>query len=262
MKRELIFLIFIVVLAGNCIKAEMQPTDYNQHFLAKELNQVTRMRLSIIGSDIGNLGINSSNNLFLSRINSRSNIPTNFLKMSNNLVGESCISSVNKQPVILKIIWELFVGELFGVLGGYIGGMIGTILAPGESTMYEIAYMFFGGYLGYVLSIPVGVYIAGFDKYENGSFQATLAGSILGALSWIPLLVFDAGYIGRYLLVIGPPVGAVLGFNLSRTPRESSDNALINYHQGKIQCSWSSVNIYYDCYHKPVFNVNLFQVDF
>jgi len=51
MKRELIFLIFIVVLAGNCIKAEMQPTDYNRYSSVTKLNPVTRINCLIPSKD-------------------------------------------------------------------------------------------------------------------------------------------------------------------------------------------------------------------
>ncbi|MHA1332379.1 MAG: hypothetical protein ACTSR2_15030 [Candidatus Hodarchaeales archaeon] len=97
----------------------------------------------------------------------------------------------------------------------------------------------------------------------GGSFLKTLIGSIIGSTAGLYVFIeCDQKGLPSSALVIGPTIGSILGFNLSRRSRESAGKAFINYNQGRLKWLLSKANVCYDYYNKPVLNVNLFKINF
>ena len=97
--------------------------------------------------------------------------------------------------------------------------------------------------LGWLVGVPVGVYLVGNTGNETGSFLATLGGSfILG------------------------PIGAAIGFNMTRRYKSlpASGNALINFREGQMGLAVPTISFYPDRYARGAFTqrVDLVKVRF
>lgn len=130
-------------------------------------------------------------------------------------------ASDEKPPLSgLRIGGELVVGGLTGAGGVLVGGAAGYALEMSSGCGGEfcgLGGMVIGGWLGMVMTVPVGVYLVGSAGEQTGSLGATYAGSLLGGLVGVGLaaLAHDAP-VSIPLVVVAPIVGSVLGFNLSR----------------------------------------------
>lgn len=188
-----------------------------------------------------------------------------YMQNSNSLPVENNSNSTIKRPLkFSKICKQIVIGEISGLGCSFVGMCIFPAFAPHDESMGTLAYVYIGWYAGYMLGNSIGVYIAGNDKYEKGSYFATLGGSILGALIGVStFFALDNKDIGACLSIISPPIGSILGFNLSRKPRGMAHGrALINWGQGGLKWSLSNINVYFDNCNRPVLNVNLFQANF
>jgi len=122
---------------------------------------------------------------------------------------------------VKKICKELAFGGVCGVVGNVIGTMYGVSFAPENAGAAVFAYAYLGAYAGYTLFTPLGVYIAGNDKYEEGACFATFGGSFLWAILGLgTFFIFDNKDVGICLSILGPPIGSIVGFNLSKRPKE------------------------------------------
>jgi len=188
-----------------------------------------------------------------------------YMQNSNSLLVENNSNSTIKRPLkFSKICKQIVIGEISGLGCSFVGMCIFPAFAPHDESMGTLAYVYIGWYAGYMLGNSIGVYIAGNDEYEEGSYFATLGGSILGALVGVStFFALDNKDIGAYLSILGPPIGSILGFNLSRKSRGSAGKAFINYNRGsKLKWSLADINVHYNCWYEPVLNVNLFQANF
>jgi len=154
-------------------------------------------------------------------------------------------------------------GELCGVGCSFLSAVIaGPFYPKGKHGIVGAGYVASVMYIGYTVGNSIGVYWSGKTKYKS-SYLKTLVGSIIGAT--VGLYIFDQCDAKGPLcsaLVLGPPIGSILGFNLSRKSGEMTHGrALINYCQGKLRWSLRGVRICCDCYHDLVLKVSLFQVD-
>lgn len=139
---------------------------------------------------------------------------------------------------------------IVGCAGGFAVGVPCALAggAVGASMTYDPDYpdswfpslgMIFGAAIGFGISYPLGsatgVYLVGTRGNVTGSFLATWVGTIVGLLCVLPAAMIDYDLAGIAFLA-GPPIGATIGFNLTRryeTPAES-ETALINLRNGQV----------------------------
>jgi len=124
-----------------------------------------------------------------------------------------------------RITGEILVGGVGGIVGGLGGGFIGAGVA-GEGYPDELVGGIIGGSIGYTLGSSIGVYLVGNIGNETGDFLATLGGGILGGLAGIfaitaiikdyNVVVLSNFYWSWAVVLVGPPIGATIGFNLTR----------------------------------------------
>jgi hypothetical protein len=115
-----------------------------------------------------------------------------------------------------RLVGQIAVGGALGiVVGGIGGGMLGYALDPkqGCRDFCGLGGFVLGGTIGMVLLTPAGVYLAGSTGGQTGSYGAALAGAALGAATGIALSI-AAESPAPFL--IGPTIGAVIGFNSTR----------------------------------------------
>jgi hypothetical protein len=118
-----------------------------------------------------------------------------------------------------RVVGEALLGGLFAVGGGIGGGYIGMSLELANGCNGEfcgLGGVFLGGLAGVTLAAPVGVYLAGSSGDHTASFGATLGGSAIGMLAGFVTLAASEEWVAAPLLVIGPVVGSMIGFNLTR----------------------------------------------
>src|SRR5262245_33834416 len=78
---------------------------------------------------------------------------------------------------------EVLVGGLFGFGGALAGAGLGFVASTGcRGEFCRLGYAALGGYVGYVVAAPLGVYVVGRTNGQTGSVGATLGGSALCAV--------------------------------------------------------------------------------
>jgi len=266
-KKLLILLVFLsLFLLGERINAQnelVHPYITKEVFKLREMS--TSIRLFSMESYFGRTAINSLiKSPFQKQKYQKNNYPTYYYYMQNDHLLDKNISDLRKKPLnAKKICKEFIIGELFGLGGSLIGMSIGPAFAPKNEGLGTLSYVYIGWYFGYVIGVPLGVYIAGNDQYEEGSYLATLGGSILGGLIGVcTFFTLENKDIGAYLSLLCPPIGSLIGFNLSRKGRELVGNAFINYDSEQLKFVLGNINARYDDYHKLGVNINIIQVNF
>jgi len=160
------------------------------------------------------------------------------------LGGNSLLAAKAKPPLS----GERIAGEvLAGGLGGFAGGLLGAITTGGctgdtfgRFPTVEAYIMSIGYLLGSILGSAYGVYAIGSTDNETGSFLATLAASSVGLIPGFfpdfPKSILTSVFPGdrvdwetgkisgglNYWFLLGPPIGATIGFNLTRRYKSSS----------------------------------------
>ena len=127
---------------------------------------------------------------------------------------------------------EFVAGTLAGFGFGFGGGLIGGKLAGGDG-WDQLA----GGLLGFAIGYPVGaaagVHLVGNTQNEKGSFGAAVGGGLAGAgLAIIIIVAIDNPSV-PYIYLALPPIGAIVGHNLSRRWEVEPGSALLNFKEGK-----------------------------
>ena len=125
-----------------------------------------------------------------------------------------------------RVASQIALGAVTGLVGTVPGGVAGLFIADRTTDCNDdacaIGSAVLGGYVGYSLSAPVGVYWAG---DQRASFGATMLGGAvgggLGALALIGLAesnISSGTAVGlAYLIAFGAaPVGATIGYNMTR----------------------------------------------
>ncbi|MBC8179750.1 hypothetical protein H8E88_01385 [candidate division KSB1 bacterium] len=106
-----------------------------------------------------------------------------------------------------KCLKEFVVGELCGVGFGLVAGVVGAALAPDDAGIGTLGYGLVGAYSGYALGTSVGVYIAGNDEQEKGSYIATLSGCIICTILGLKsFYLSDQKGFGSVALMLAPPI--------------------------------------------------------
>jgi hypothetical protein len=135
----------------------------------------------------------------------------NFRAFSFNLEESK---AVNNFTYIGK---QFLFGELIGLGGSFVALFAGTMI-HGRGQGYGaigigISYM----YTGYTIGNSLGVQLAGNNETYKSNYLLTLAGSLIGAYVGVKTFnYYDQKGWGSVALVLGPPVGAILGFNIFR----------------------------------------------
>jgi hypothetical protein len=185
---------------------------------------------------------------------------------------------VSEDRIAVEIIGAAAVGTILGITGGYIGG---KLYEGCSGFLCEFDGILIGWSIGYPLGSAIGVYIAGNTGNEIGSFPSTLLGSILGqlgGLGGVAIAIALAGEgegegegelavgLGGVLFFVGSPIGATIGFNLTRRYKSppSSETALINFRDGQMRLEVPQISFYPDRYARGTFTqrVDLVKVRF
>ena len=136
-----------------------------------------------------------------------------------------------------RLLGEVLLGGLAGTGGLFVGGLIGAGLCSDDGGDFScLGSVLIGAYIGGVLAVPLGVYAVGASGDQDGSLGSAILGSVLGsAVGFGSLLIGEE--LGVALLITGPPIGAMIGFNSSRrwdrapTPKGT---ALLSLRDGEL----------------------------
>lgn len=118
-----------------------------------------------------------------------------------------------------RLAGEALLGGLFAVGGGIGGAYMGFAIETAGDCNGEfcgLGGIILGGAIGLTFATPVGVYLAGSHSGETGSLGATIGGSVLGSLVGIGAAAAAESEASVVLLVAGPVVGSMIGFNATR----------------------------------------------
>ena len=182
--------------------------------------------------------------------------PPMFVQLSDQtyLLGDTDVESREPQrgkpPLSDRIAGEIAVGA--------VGGLAGTTLAFSVFQLFDdpecddcvkhpylaVPTVLLAMVAGPTLGSTCGVYLVGNIGDETGSFLATLGGSAVGAtvglvsiIACIALEEEDICFLGGLLFLLGPPIGALIGFNRTRrydSPPAESETALINVRDSQM----------------------------
>lgn len=121
-----------------------------------------------------------------------------------------------------RILGELAFGFGVGILAILVAQKIGT-----ED------YDFLSGY---PIGVSLGVHAIGIAGDERGSFLATLLGGIVGIALAIPAISGSNEDLKSILYLLGPPIGACIGFNLTRSYKSIYNlRAFLSYQKGQLE---------------------------
>ena len=119
-----------------------------------------------------------------------------------------------------RLLGELGLGGVVGLSGAYLGAQTGDVLCGDTSEFNKddcINYVIVGGFVGGVLAMSGGVYLASAIGDEHSSLVATLGGGVLGGLAGVALSEsVDDDYVTGIGLVVLPIAGALIGANITR----------------------------------------------
>ena len=154
--------------------------------------------------------------------------------ISKKIVNEDSEINIIKPPLKgNKVAGEIIVGAFVGAGSAVIGtfalfGITKLILPNDDGTTAAIL----GFISGYIIGSAMGVYHIGNTENETGSFSSTLLGSTIGAIFFL----------------IPAPVGATIGFNMTREYRNNSPDTvgLIQFNNKKISLAFPETYTNYD----------------
>ena len=136
-----------------------------------------------------------------------------------------------------RVAAELLVGGVLGATGFFLGTGIGHSAGRpdpnGSSDEANWSYIFAGGAIGATIGVPIGVWLIGNSKGEQGSFLASMAGTAVGAGLGAAALWYggDDG-LAVFAAIALPVAGGILGFNLTRHAREPAVGSLFVVRNG------------------------------
>jgi hypothetical protein len=115
-------------------------------------------------------------------------------------------------------------GALFGLALGGGAGLAGARLFAGASGGWgDLIAAIVGSMIGYTIGVSIGVYLIGRRLGGRGGYWRALLGSIAGAalvlLAAEPLHLNANTALLQACLIALPPLGSILGFNMSRKAR-------------------------------------------
>lgn len=128
-----------------------------------------------------------------------------------------------------RLLGELALGGVVSIGGMFVGSVVfgGAICAAsdcsGSDGYAAIGALFIGAYLGGIATFPLGVRWAGGLGDQTGSLGAAYAGTGIGIAVLATCLLAHCDRYNEYLpgaAAMLPPLGAVIGFNVSRRYRQ------------------------------------------
>ena len=135
------------------------------------------------------------------------------LKKTTNILS---IKKENRSRRIAgKLVGGVLGGTLFSLAGGLVGINVGN--CPEDETYCEAGNFLIGGWVGYLVGVPIGM--NQMDPYDR--FKDSLAGSLIGGAA--SLVIFTDEELAKYLwpvLFISPLVGAAIKSESSRKTPE------------------------------------------
>ncbi len=172
-------------------------------------------------------------------------IPALYAQQNNNQ---------NKPPIKTgKVIAELTASALTGAGLALASMYIYAYTHKNSNGWDALAGTIFVGGIAYPVGNTLGAYYVGNSGNEKGSFWAALGGSAAGAAAAISLFAVTNNSSLGYLFYILPPVGAVIGHNLSRSWALPPGNALLNFREGLVNAGIPSLQLR-PSYRKGSFN--------
>ncbi len=122
-----------------------------------------------------------------------------------------------------RISGEILFGMVVGTGGALIGALIGGGLCiGGEESEFDRncdASTIGGAYLGAIATIPLGVRAVGAAGDQTGSLGMTYLGSLIGGVGGLLMLANGRENVTILGMVLAPPLGAMIGFNMTRRYR-------------------------------------------
>ena len=136
---------------------------------------------------------------------------------------------------------QILGGVAYGAGGMLGGGLAGAGLLSGGCAIWgedcgfaALGGAFIGGVLGFSAGFPYGVYRFGTDEATTGSLAWTYASAVLGgavAFGGSALVTGfkdeDTRFQSILIGMAGAPIGALIGFNLTRGPRSGLPQAAL-----------------------------------
>ena len=128
------------------------------------------------------------------------------------------------RPAIIAYLAQALGGALCGIALGGAAGLIGARLFAGASDGWgDLIAAIIGAIIGYTIGVSIGVYVIGKRQSGRGGYWRALLGGGVGAvlvlLAAEPLHLNQNTAVLQIFLIALPPIGATLGFNMSRKAR-------------------------------------------
>jgi uncharacterized membrane protein YeaQ/YmgE (transglycosylase-associated protein family) len=118
---------------------------------------------------------------------------------------------------------QMLAGALLGLVFGAVSGTLGGRLFAGAEGFGDVVAAILGAIIGYTIGVSIGVYLIGRWLGIRSAYWRALLGGIIGAvlvmLAAEPLDLNENTRLLQACLIALPPIGATLGFNLSRKAR-------------------------------------------
>jgi len=176
-----------------------------------------------------------------------------------------------------KVAGEFVFGWVAALSFGALGASLGHDMTYSESSGDWLNFSgVCGAITGYLIfsnfGCAAGVYEAGNSNGEEGSYPATLGGSIAGTAVGAGIIALfkhhsdndDASRLRIAAMAAAQAAGATLCFNLSRKTKKTEDfsQAFLNLREGKLSLAFPQVSVSKGFYNATKYNVNLFQTNF
>jgi hypothetical protein len=129
-----------------------------------------------------------------------------------------------KRPIGLVFVAQVLGGALFGLAIGGISGLIGARLFAGSNNGWgDLIAAIIAAMIGYTIGVSLGVYLIGRRLGGRGAYWRALLGGIAGVVLLLlaaePLKLNANPAVLQGCLIALTPIGATLGFYMSRKAR-------------------------------------------
>ena len=176
------------------------------------------------------------------------------------------INNTKPQMNAGRIAGEIILGGITGATVGFTGMLAGAKLASmfcnsdENDTEFDLSKFFneiscyvefilVGGFAGYTIGTPIGVYLIGNVGNQKGSFMSALGGSAIGMLTGVMIAKATDRYtgfaesIGVPSFLVLPVIFSTVAFNLTRKYESlgASRMALINYVDSKFAFKFPTI---------------------
>lgn len=177
-------------------------------------------------------------------------------------------SKVDRPPLSAG---RIGVEVLAGILGEYGGVMLAVLINKAthdcqDCLDHSLTTAVVGG-VGWAAGSCLGVYWTGSRSNQAGSVLATFSGAVGGTvLALVNLALVGEDSAVRWLSLFAAPIGATIGFNLTRRYKSppGTATALIDIRDGQMRLVVPTIRVQPDCYNRGTFtqNVDLVKVRF